>query len=121
MDLGRTTPTFRMFDTARAKEFYVDFLGFRIDWEHGTDEGLPLYMQVSRGACVIHLSEHHGDSCPGAAVRIETSDLDSLHRELIGKEYKYSRPGIETMPWGTRDMQVIDPSGNRLIFTAGAA
>src|SRR6185295_19052023 len=26
---------------------------------------LPLYMQVSRDRCVLHLSEHHGDCSPG--------------------------------------------------------
>jgi hypothetical protein len=26
------------------------------------------------------------------------------------------RPGIELMPWGMREMKVIDPAFNRLIF-----
>jgi GNAT superfamily N-acetyltransferase len=32
--LGHVTPILRIFDEAEAKEFYVDFLGFKIDWEH---------------------------------------------------------------------------------------
>jgi Glyoxalase superfamily protein len=32
-------------------------------------------------------------------------------------QFKYARPGIEEMPWGTRDMSVKDPFGNRLTFT----
>ena len=28
------TPILRIFDEAKAKEFYVDFLGFSVDWEH---------------------------------------------------------------------------------------
>jgi hypothetical protein len=28
-------------------------------------------MQVSRDACRIHLSEHHGDGTPGTVIRIE--------------------------------------------------
>jgi hypothetical protein len=27
-------PIFRIFDVAKAKEFYVGFLGFQVDWEH---------------------------------------------------------------------------------------
>lgn len=27
-------PMFRIFDVAKAKEFYCDFLGFTADWEH---------------------------------------------------------------------------------------
>ena len=119
MKLGKTTPILRIFDEAKAKEFYVDFLGFKVDWEHRFEPGLPLYLQVSRGDCVLHLSEHYGDGSPGAALRIHVDALDNLHRELIGKAYKYARPGIEQMPWG-RDMSVRDPFGNRLTFTMPA-
>ncbi len=118
MSLGRSISILRIFDEARAREFYVEFLGFQVDWLHRFEEDLPLYMQVSRGECILHLSEHHGDCCPGAALRIETDQLESLQQELIGKKYRYARPGIEEMPWGSRDMQVSDPFGNRLIFTA---
>jgi len=40
----------RSFDEAKAREFYVDFLGFTVDWEHRFEPGMPLYMQVSRAA-----------------------------------------------------------------------
>jgi uncharacterized glyoxalase superfamily protein PhnB len=116
MSFGKTTPILRIFDEAKAREFYVDFLGFKVDWEHRFEPGLPLYMQVSREGCVLHLSEHHGDCSPGSAVRIETDSLDAFHAELASKHYKYARP-IEEMPWGTRDMSVRDPFGNRLTFT----
>jgi catechol 2,3-dioxygenase-like lactoylglutathione lyase family enzyme len=116
--LGKTTPILRIFDEAKAREFYVGFLGFSVDWEHRFEPGLPLYMQVSRDGCVLHLSEHHGDCSPGAAMRIETTDLDGFHAELIAKRYGYARPGIEDMPWGSRDMSVKDPFGNRLTFTS---
>lgn len=117
MGFGRTTPILRIFDEAKAKEFYVGFLGFTVDWEHRFEAGLPLYMQVSKDDCMIHLSEHHGDCSPGAAIRIETNELDGFQKELIEKGYKYARPAVEEMPWGTRDMSVIDPFGNRLTFT----
>ena len=117
MRLGHTTPILRIFDEAKAREFYVDYLGFRIDWEHRFAPGMPLYLQVSRDGCVLHLSEHHGDACPGAALRIATEDLDDLLRELQQKRYGYAHATIETMPWGSRDMSLRDPFGNRLTFT----
>jgi hypothetical protein len=116
LTLGRTTPILRIFDEAKAKEFYVDFLGFKVDWEHRFEPDLPLYMQVSRDGCVLHLSEHHGDACPGAAIRVETRGLSGLHQEYLGKRYKNARPGIQAQPWGN-DMSITDPFGNRLIFT----
>ena len=121
MTFAPATPILRIFDEARAREFYVGFLGFKIDWEHRFDPGLPLYLQVSRGGCVLHLSEHHGDCSPGAAMRIETADLDGFLAELLAKAYKFARPGIEETPWGSRDLSVKDPFGNRLTFTSTSA
>ena len=118
MNFGNTTPILRSFDEAKAKEFYVDFLGFKIDWEHRFEEGMPLYMQISKDSCVIHLSEHHGDCAPGAAMRIETTELEEYQQQLLAKQYKYARPGITDTSWGSRDMTVNDPFGNRLIFTS---
>jgi uncharacterized glyoxalase superfamily protein PhnB len=118
MKLSKTTPILRIFDEAKAREFYVDFLGFVIDWQHRFGPDFPLYMQVSRAGCLLHLSEHHGDCCPGAAARIEVDELDALAAELQAKSYKYLRPAIEEMPWGTRDLSVNDPFGNRLTFTS---
>ena len=118
MKFGKTTPILRIFDEAKAREFYVDFLGFTIDWEHRFEAGAPLYMQVSKDQCVLHLSELHGDGAPGAALRIETNDVDAFQAELTSKRYKYARPGVGDMPWGTRDMSINDPFGNRLTFTS---
>lgn len=71
------------------ESFYVDFLGFTVDWEHRFEPNTPLYMQVSKGQCVLHLSEHHGDCSPGSAIRIETADIDAFHADLASKDYKY--------------------------------
>lgn len=117
MSFGKTTPILRIFDETKAREFYIDYLGFALDWQHRFEPGLPLYMQVSKDGCVLHLSEHHGDACPGAALRIEADGLDEFQRELFAKNYPYARPGIDEMPWGSRDMSVQDPFGNRLTFT----
>lgn len=118
MLLHSTTPILRSFDETKAKEFYVDFLGFTVDWEHRFEPTLPLYLQVSRAGCVLHLSEHHGDCSPGAAMRIQTDDIQGLHAELTAKNYGNARPGIEKQPWGSLDMSVTDPFGNRLTFTS---
>ncbi len=112
----RTVPILRSFDEGKAREFYVDFLGFAIDWEHRFEPGLPLYMQLSRAGMVLHVSEHHGDGSPGVIVRFDITGLHDFHAELIAKRYKSMRPGLETPPWGGREMTVIDAAGNRLVF-----
>ena len=122
MKLGKPTPILRMFDENAAKEFYVGFLGFKIDWEHRFAEGLPLYMQVSHGDCELHLSGHFGDGSPGAGLRIPVDDIDTFQRGLLAKQYKHSRPGpAQQMPWGSRDLTIADPFGNRITFYQNAA
>jgi hypothetical protein len=81
----RAIPILRIFDVAKARAFYLDFLGCRVDWEHRFENDAPVYMQVSRGDLVLHLSEHHGDCCPGATVYVRTTRLEDLHREITAK------------------------------------
>lgn len=116
MPLGHPIPVLRSFDETKAREFYVDFLGFQIDWEHRFEPGLPLYLQLSQNECLLHLSEHHGDCSPGSAVRIPSDDVAALHQALLAKQYKYARPGVHSTPWGTLEMSIGDPFGNRLTF-----
>lgn len=112
----RTIPILRIFDVAKAKEFYVDYLGFRVDWEHRFEEFAPIYMQIERDGLTLHLSEHHGDACPGATVFVWMKGIEAFHAELAAKNYRYLRPGIETTFYGTRSLETTDPFGNRIRF-----
>ena len=114
--IQQTIPLLRIFDVARAKEFYANFLGFTVDWEHRFDDAAPVYMQISRAGLVLHLTEHHGDCCPGSTVYVRMTGLDEFHREITAKGYGYLRPGVEQTFYGTKCMEVIDPFGNRIRF-----
>jgi hypothetical protein len=37
----KTIPILRIFSVKKAKEFYVDYLGFSVDWEHHFEENTP--------------------------------------------------------------------------------
>jgi len=114
VNVVQTIPILRIFDVVKAEKFYLDFLGFQIDWESG---GTPNYLQISRESCVIHLSEHYGDCCPGSTVFVWVTGLTSYWRELTSKDFPYMRPGIEAKDFGANVMEVIDPFGNRLRFS----
>jgi Glyoxalase superfamily protein len=73
--------------------------------------------QVSRSGLKLHLSEHHGDASPGSTVLIWMRGIADYHRELLAKDYRYNKPGLEEADWGARVMQVSDPFGNRLRFS----
>lgn len=111
-------PILRIFDYNKAIAFYVQWLGFTIDWEHKPEKS-PIYIQVSLGDVVLHLSEHHGDCTPGARIFIDDyKDLAAYHQLLSKKEYTYNRPSLEA-PFYDADaleMTVHDPFGNRLTF-----
>ena len=110
-------PIFRIFDYNKAVEFYVDWLGFSIDWEHKFDEESPLYIQVSRNGIVLHLSEHHGDSTPGSKAYITIDDVRGYYKEIRDKKYKFNNPGLEMAAWNAPCFEVIDPFGNKLLIT----
>jgi len=110
-------PILRVFPGGDTERFYIDFLGFVIDWEHRFEPGLPSYRQVSRDGCVLHLSEHHEDATPGSAVRIAVEDVHRLQRELAAERAYPLRIGVESQEWGD-DLMIPDPFGNRLIFTS---
>ncbi len=73
-------------------------------------------MQLSRGDLTLHLSEHHGDCCPGSTVFLWMEGIDDFHREITSKGYGFLRPGIEETFYNSRSVQVIDPFGNRIRF-----
>jgi len=113
-------PILRMFDYDKTIEFYVNWLGFTIDWEHTFEAGAPRFLQVSLNDVVFFLSEHHGDGSPGVHVHIQDfKGLKAYHTQLIAKKYKYNRPGLEVPFWDDKSitMTAIDPVGNQLTFT----
>lgn len=115
MQISSAIPLLRIFSEAKAKEFYIDFLGFRIDWEHRFEDGMPLYAQASRDGLIVHLTEHHGDATPGSTIFVPVTEIAQLQAELLAKRYTYSRPGIQNQGWG-KVMEIADPFGNRIRF-----
>jgi catechol 2,3-dioxygenase-like lactoylglutathione lyase family enzyme len=113
---NRVVPTFRIFSVEKAREFYLGFLGFKVDWEHRFDPEAPVYMQVSRDGLVLHLTEHHGDGTPGSVAYVYMTGVAELHRELNGRKYRYNRPALQQQDWGMTELAVVDPFNNRLIF-----
>jgi hypothetical protein len=111
----QTCPILRIFDEGVAKAFYLDFLGFHLDWEHRFGENFPLYAQVSRAGLTLHLSGHHGDATPGSTVFVRLQGVRAYQQELARKEYKHAKPSVDDEPWGLV-MGVTDPFSNSLRF-----
>lgn len=97
----------------------MDWLGFKIDWE-STPDNSPIYLQISLGKIVIHLTGHQCDCSPGSRIHIEDfKGLKEFHKSLLAKEYVFNSPSIDKAFYNSKVniMQVTDPFGNRLTFT----
>lgn len=116
MQIEKTIPILRIFDYDKAIEFYIHWLGFNIEWEHRFEPNTPVYMEIARDGLVLHLSEHHGDAAPGANVFIWCNGLKEFHKELLDKNYKYNRPGLEETFYDSWSVTVNDPFYNQLNF-----
>ena len=115
----KAIPVLRVFDYAKTIEFYVDWLGAKIMWEH-RPANIPFYMQVAVNGASINLSQHHGDCSPGGMVILEDyENLQSYHQQLLDKKYQFMNSGLEKVDWDptTISMTVIDPFYNRIMFT----
>lgn len=112
----QTIPITRIFDEEKAKDFYLGYLGMKLDWEHRFGPNFPIYMQVSKGNFKLHLSEHSGDCTPGSKLFVNVSHLHDLLAELQTRNYPHCRPNIETAPWGDFCFTVTDPFSNKILF-----
>lgn len=115
-DSGPAVPVLRIWDEALAKEFYLDYLGFGVEWEHRFEAGLPLYLRIRRGETVLDLSEHHGDGTPGTVVWIPIGNAKAFHADISSRPHRRLRPGIDRKAPGGPTVEVTDPFGNTLRF-----
>lgn len=111
------TPVFRILDYAQALAFYVEWLGFRIDWADRPIGG-PVYLQVARADVVLHLSGHPTDGAPGSLARAEVQGLLAFHYQLLRQPHAFAIPVLARAEWNERvlEMAVTDPFGNRIVF-----
>lgn len=109
-------PILRIFDETKAREFYIEWLGFKIEFEHRFENDAPIYMGISKDGIFFHLSEHHGDGSPGVKILIHYPEVENYCEELKAKKYKFYHPSVETTFWNTRCMEVCDPFGNKISF-----
>ncbi len=107
-------PAFRITDYSKSKTFYVEGMGFRIDWEHRFEPNLPVFVQISREEVTMYLTEHTEDCQVGGLIHIFVPDVDSWYNELSGKlAIGTIEPPHEQID-GLRMMGVVDPDGNQI-------
>ena len=101
-------------DVDRAKEFYVEKLGFNADHDHRVSESLRFVQLTPPGsACSIAFGEGMGGSLqPGQqdSIQVVIPDADAVLAELRAKGVEAE--GVDEQAWG-RFITLKDPDGNR--------
>ena len=117
-DIRSSIPVLRMLDEGKAKGFYLDYLGFEIDWECRFSPTAPLYMQIRLGDAIMHLNGHAREDAPISQVNIPVLGLQNYYEFLIAKGANYPKPCVVDPRHQGRntDMNIVDPFGNELVF-----
>ena len=110
--MSEVVPILRVRDARASADWYAR-LGFEVEWEHRFEPGLPLFLSICKAGWQLFLSEHTGDAPGPALVYLYADDVDAL-ADSLGEH-------AEDTPWGTRELGLTDPDGNRLRIATRSA
>src|SRR5512143_2289460 len=117
--LYEAIPILDVRDVEKALRFYVERLGFQVEFRYEKDPGN--YAGVYRDD--VHLPmqwQHPGEFERGTAgrlrFRIRVDNPDSLFEEFRVKGVLNEGTTVTDTAWGTREFGFRDPDGNGLIF-----
>jgi len=99
-------------DVDRAKQFYVDQVGFNADHDHQVNENLRFVQLTPPGsACSVVLGTGITDMEPGSqrGVQVVVTDVAAARDSLLAHGVKAS--DIDVQPWGSF-VTFADPDGN---------
>ena len=110
----RVIPAFRITNYARSKTYYLEQLGFELEWEHRFEPHFPVFLSVARDGMRLYLSEHAGDCQVGGLVHFIIPDVAAWHREFQQRGARITDPPNNDL--GFLNITVTDPDGNQLRF-----
>jgi catechol 2,3-dioxygenase-like lactoylglutathione lyase family enzyme len=99
-------------DVDRAKDFYVNKVGFNADHDHRVNEALRFVQLTPPGSgCSICIGEGLTAMAPGSleGLQLVVADADAAHADLAGRGVEVS--DVDDQPWG-RFVYFKDPDGN---------
>ncbi len=100
-------------DVDRAKEFYVEKVGFNLDHDHTVSDDIRFVQLTPPGsACSIAIGKGLTEVTPGGLDNLQmvVADADAIRAELVGRGVDASE--VDDQPWG-RFVYFSDPDGNR--------
>lgn len=102
-------------DLERSLRFYGETLGLSVyrEFGAGSSRGVVFFL----GGGFLELSRGGSGAAPTDALELwlQVPELGTVHRALQQAGAAIEEPPAE-MPWGLREMRVLDPDGLRLVF-----
>jgi catechol 2,3-dioxygenase-like lactoylglutathione lyase family enzyme len=99
-------------DVDRARDFYVNKVGFHLDHDHTVNESLRFVQLTPVGsACSIAIGTGLSDKTPGSVTGLQlvVNSADAARAELVSRGVEASP--VQEFPWG-RFTFFQDPDGN---------
>ena len=99
-------------DVDRAKDFYVDKVGFHADHDHQVSDELRFVQLTPPGsACSIALGTGVTDASPGSVkgLQLVVADIHAARAELLERGVEVGE--VQEFPWG-KFVFFEDPDGN---------
>jgi catechol 2,3-dioxygenase-like lactoylglutathione lyase family enzyme len=99
-------------DIDRARDFYVNQVGFHLDHDHTVNEDLRFVQLTPPGsACSIAFGKGLTTAAPGSVKGLQAvvEDADKVRAELVGRGVAATE--VQDLPWG-RFTEFDDPDGN---------
>ncbi|SDL32457.1 glyoxalase superfamily protein [Arthrobacter sp. ok362] len=100
-------------DVDRAKDFYVNKVGFNADYDERPMDGLRFVQLTPPGSgCSIAIGEGLNDAPPGTApsLQLVVSDIQAAHKQL--KDNGVDVSDVDVQDWG-HFVHFADPDGNK--------
>src|SRR6266513_2093886 len=102
MDWKLELITIHVSDVDRARDFYVDKVGFHLDHDHQVNDELRFVQLTPPGsACSIAFGTGLTKARPGSVegLQIVVADATAAHAELVGRGVEASE--VQVLPWGS--------------------
>lgn len=104
-------------DPERAKEFYVEKLGFELTRDDDSVPGIRWVQVTPKGGAPSLTLVTWFDTMPAGSLQglvLGSQDVKADCERLAAKGVRFDRP-LEEQPWGTEAV-ICDPDGNKLVL-----
>ncbi|MFD2034660.1 glyoxalase superfamily protein [Belliella marina] len=118
MDLNscKVIPVLKVSDFKLAKQFYIDHMGFEVEWEEHVVDKSYSYMVISFNHIIFHMTDCDKEKMSTGKIFIEYSEICEYIKFLSARKCTFEVIDLEMFPWKSIGIQIEDPFDHHLVF-----